>query len=141
MLMDPSSCRRESINSSGAVARDTQGHVIISAGSLVLGCSSAEEAEASARWSGLQILLFSTVIIESNCAAVLDDFSSAHVNKSRWWSLFSEPCTLIKQQFVECVLQKICRDRNTVAHEVASHGSMVFLCCLGLLRIELCMYT
>lgn len=51
--------------------------------------------------------------MESDCAAVLDAFSSARVNKSRWGSLYSQSCTLIKQQFVECVLQKICCDRNS----------------------------
>ena len=108
----------------GAVLRDTNGAVIGSAWNTIRNCASAEAAEAKAYLEGIRDTMQFVdrpVVIESDCANVIQQISSKDFNKSLIGSLCTEIQSLLGQ-LPDFTIAKISRNGNRVAHALASFG-------------------
>jgi ribonuclease HI len=122
--VDASFSSEERTGAWGAVLRDHNGQVIASAWDYISHCNSATVGEAVACLEGLKLALANSslnLIIETDCAAVLEVFKSDSMDRS-------ESCVIAKEFRLkkppdrQVVLAKISRVYNAVAHELCQLG-------------------
>jgi len=104
----------------GVIIRDHEGHTKLSAWRLLVHCRDAEEGEVAAcregivmaaRWPDLPM------VIETDCAAVVERLKSKEQDRSVTWSLIHE-ARLATEDLCSLDVVKI-RSQNNVAHELA----------------------
>jgi hypothetical protein len=119
----------ESNNGSwGAVLRDHEGKVVLSAWGIIPYCQSAEIAEAIATLEGTKAVLpvaAIPVILESDCATVVNELKMEGTSKSPMSFILSETRGMLLL-LPEYKVEKVSRTGNFVAHDLACFGRCVW---------------
>jgi len=106
----------------GVVARDSTGKIKLTAWRALFNCSSAVEAEAHACVEGIRLAsqwCHGPIILESDCARVVQALSSKSVDRSEISFIVAEGKEL-SQLLMELKIVKVSRDCNKVANELAA---------------------
>jgi ribonuclease HI len=105
----------------GAIIRDDKGNTIVSAWDFIPFCDNAEAAESIACLEGTKLALSSVhsgLVVQSDCASLIKKLSSQERDRSSTASIVLDIKEVL-QQLREHKVQKICRQDNILAHELA----------------------
>jgi ribonuclease HI len=119
--VDAGYCLDTKKSTTGVVARDHTGTIILAASLVGERCTSAEETEANAIWEGLKIAIdnnLNPTILESDCSAAISTANNTSENSSSFWHVYKN-ISLPRNALPGCIFRKIDRCCNTVAHEHA----------------------
>jgi ribonuclease HI len=122
MNSDMAFCWRTGRASIGVVGRDEKSVVIISSWHFLWHCSSPEEAEAEACLEGFRLAIEwirqYPIAAETDCACLVETLRSCAASRSKWAGVLDEIQGL-RQLLLDCIIQHVGRDANTVAHQLA----------------------
>jgi ribonuclease HI len=102
----------------GAVLRDSNGTILFSAWNTLSHCQSASEGEAIAYLEGLKLAIAysdSNIIIETDCAYILDSFKEGSPDRSKV-CLIAKEFNYMKPPDRQVIISKVNRLCNKVAH-------------------------
>jgi ribonuclease HI len=106
----------------GAVARCSDGRVVLAACSPIATCDDAEDAEAKAALLGaklMQGMCYDNIILETDCVAVASALRSNDINRSKQWSIYEETKLLLKN-YRNVKINHVKRESNRVADALAN---------------------
>jgi ribonuclease HI len=98
----------------GAVARCSDGRVVLAACSPIATCYDAEDAEAKAALLGaklMQGMCYDNIILETDCVAVASALRSNDINRSKQWSIYDGTKLLLKNYTTEMSRLSMPRER------------------------------
>ena len=124
LSVDASFVQESNFASWGALIRDHQGKIQCSAWGTLPNCDSAETAEAMACLEGIRCsipLIATGLVIESDCATLINKLTKAEKDRSRTSSVVSDIQHLVAH-LPNVQFRKIPRDDNRPAHELARLG-------------------
>jgi ribonuclease HI len=127
MNVDAGLCAQNNTGSWGAILRDAEGNVILSAWGFLQHCLDATTAECIAMLEGAKAIVAytpSSVIVEGDNALVINELKLEGPGKSMLSNIFAETKNTL-QMLPGFEIRKINRSANVAAHGLAKFASLV----------------
>jgi hypothetical protein len=130
LSVDASFIKDTNSGSWGAVIRNHQGHINLSAWGLIPICDGAESVEAIACLEGIKLGINhvdSRLIVESDCVAVINKANSVEKDRSQTSSITAD-IQRLASMLPDVKFRHIDREQNKLAHELARFSRVSASC-------------
>jgi ribonuclease HI len=121
MNVDAAFCAKMGEAAAGIVVRDHLGRTIAAASTVLQNCANVEEAEATAIWSGLNFAVehdLELAVLESDNSGVVNAVNNHSPRVYKNWHVFKN-IDMLTNALPRCVISKVSRNSNGVAHDLA----------------------